>query len=57
MRGSPEPLTNDVGENCSKSASPIAFAEHTHFSSKHAAFQFLRTLQFLRGFSQVIDAE
>ena len=57
MRGSPEPLTNDVGENCSKSASPIAFAEHAHFCNKHVAFQSLRALQLLHGFSQVTDAE
>ncbi len=51
MRGSPKPLTNDVGENYMKSASPIAFAEHTHFSNKHSPFQSRRVLSILLGFS------
>src|SRR5215471_6692671 len=39
MRGSPEPLAWRSRLELLESASPIAFAEHPHFSHKQSAFQ------------------
>ena len=39
MRGSPELLTGDLGENCSKALPPSLFAEHPQLFELHAGFQ------------------
>ena len=57
MRGSPEPLTRRRRLELLESASPIAFAEQSHFPVEHAEYHFAGSFRARARRRQVYNIE